>query len=130
MAARDDHGGGIEYRGTGYYAGLSAALVIAAALLAFAVQNTGAVTVEFLWLDVTAPLFAWVIGASLLAVIADELVGLIWRDRERDRLSRAAAGVRDESTTATEPGATDVGAAAPAAADLAEQTHRYTESRR
>jgi uncharacterized integral membrane protein len=130
MTAKDHNRGEIEYRGTGFYAGVVAALVIVSALLVFAVQNTGAVTVEFLWLDVTAPLFAWVIGASLLAVIADELVGLIWRDRERDRLSRVAATARDESTTAAEPGATDVEAAAPAAADLAEQTHRYTESRR
>jgi uncharacterized integral membrane protein len=129
MTAKDRNGRDIEYRGTGFYVGGVVSLVIAAALLIFAVQNTGAVAVEFLWLDVTAPLFAWVIGAALLAVIADEFVGLIWRDRERDRLSMAA-GVRDESTTATEPGATDVGAAAPAAADLAEQTHRYTESRR
>lgn len=86
MATSD--GDGIEYRGTGFYASVLVSIAIAVALLAFAVQNTDPVSVEWFGFEFTAPLFAWVVGAALLAVIIDELVGLIWRARVRGRLTR------------------------------------------
>lgn len=81
----------VEYRGTGFYASVIAAIVITAALLALAGQNTADVTVEWLWFEMTAPLFVWIIGAALLAVAVDEIVGVVWRARARTRLSRVAA---------------------------------------
>ena len=81
----------VEYRGTGFYVGVIAAIVITAGLLVLAVQNTASVTVEWLWFEISAPLFAWIIGAALLAVAVDEIVGVVWRARARTRLSRIAA---------------------------------------
>lgn len=128
---------GIEYRGTGFYASVITSLVLAAGLLAFAVQNTGTVTVEWLWFDLTAPLFAWVIGAALVAVVLDELVGLVWRARERGRLTRLEShrrlaedaenvdGGLEETTQA------EIEAETPSStSDLAQQTHQYDEARR
>ncbi|HSM01972.1 MAG TPA: LapA family protein [Acidimicrobiia bacterium] len=128
---------GVEYRGTGFYASVVAVLVIGVGLLAFAIQNTGSVTVEWLWFDVTAPLFAWVIGAALLAVIIDELIGLIWRARERSRLNRleqhrrladeAAAGdARESSSTQAETEAESPSQTS----DLTQQAHDYDASGR
>lgn len=128
---------GVEYRGTGYYASVITALVLAAGLLVFAVQNTGTVTVEWLWLDLTAPLFAWVIGAALVAIVLDELVGLVWRAGERGRLNRLErhrrlsedavdGGGGLENTTQAETEAETPSSTS----DLAQETHRYDEGRR
>lgn len=128
---------GVQYRGTGFYASVIGSILLAAGLLAFAVQNTGKVTVEWLWWELTAPLFAWVIGAALLAVVLDELVGLVWRARERNRLTRRersrrladdAKGAEGglEGTTQAE-----IEAEKPSStSDLAQQTHQYDDSRR
>jgi uncharacterized integral membrane protein len=126
MANERDRGHRV-YRGTGFYASVVAALAISAALLIFAVQNTGSVTIEWLGFDMTAPLFAWGIGAALLAVAVDELVGLIWRARERGRLNRQSRAEESEEEMATNLESTPD---APSAADLTQETHRYDESRR
>lgn len=80
----------IEYRGTGFYVGLVVVLLLAVVLLILAVQNTQDVTVSFLGFEFTVPLFAVAIGAVLLAVILDELVGLVWRKQRRIRLEERA----------------------------------------
>lgn len=137
MTADDREQPGIKYRGTGFYASVFVVLVIAVALLAFAIQNTGSVTVEWLWFDVTAPLFAWVIVAALLAVIIDELVGLIWRARERSRLTRleqhrrladeaVVGNARESSSTQAETEAESPSQTT----DLTQQAHDYDASRR
>lgn len=133
--ANDRGGNNIEYRGTGFYASVIGAIVLAAGLLAFAVQNTGSVTVEWLSFELTAPLFAWVIGAALLAVVVDELVGLVWRGRERNRLTRLERHRRlaDDAPAAggLETTQAEIEAETPSStSDLAQQTHQYDESRR
>lgn len=80
----------VEYRGTGFYVGLVAILVFALALLVLAVQNTQEVEVDFFGFVFTVPLFAVAIGAALLAVILDELIGLVWRKQRRIRLEERA----------------------------------------
>lgn len=128
---------GVQYRGTGFYASVIGSLLLAAGLLAFAVQNTGKVTVEWLWWELTAPLFAWVIGAALLAIILDELVGLVWRARERSRLtSRARSRRLADDAKGAEGGLegttqAEIQAEKPSStSDLAQQTHQYDDSRR
>ena len=135
--ANEPDGEGVEYRGTGYYASVITVLILAAGLLALAVQNTEKVTVEWLWLDLTAPLFAWVIGAALLAVVLDELVCLVWRARERGRLNRLERHRRlSEDAVDGEGGLEDTTQAETEAetpsstSDLAQETHRYDEGRR
>jgi uncharacterized integral membrane protein len=110
----------VEYRGTGFYVGLIAILLFALALLVLAVQNTQEVDVDFFGLVFTVPLFAVGIGAAILAVVLDELIGLMWRRQRRIRLEERAelnrlraAGARpseerlpaerDMEPTATEP---------------------------
>lgn len=80
----------VEYRGTGFYVGLVAILLFALALLVLAVQNTQEVDVDFLGLAFTVPLFAVAIGAAILAVVLDELIGLVWRRQRRTRLEERA----------------------------------------
>jgi len=91
----------VEYRGTGFYVSVIAAIVITAGLLVLAGQNTADVTVEWLWFEMTAPLFVWIIGAALVAVAIDELVGVVWRARERARLAAVAERPTDQPPTAT-----------------------------
>lgn len=80
----------VQYRGTGFYLGLIAMLVFALALLVLAVQNTQEVDVDFLGFVLTVPLFAVAIGAAILAVVLDELIGLVWRRQRRIRLEERA----------------------------------------
>ena len=80
----------VEYRGTGFYLGLVAILVFALALLVLAVQNTQEVDVAFFGFVFTVPLFAVAIGAVILAVVLDELIGLVWRRQKRIRLEERA----------------------------------------
>ena len=113
-----------RYRGTGLYAGAITAIVVAAGLLVLAAQNTASVTVEWLWFEVTAPMFVWIIGAALLAIAIDELVGLAWRARVRARLSRVAASPSrdDDPEPEVQPDT--------AGTDLAQVAHDYDASRR
>lgn len=80
----------VEYRGTGFYVGLAVILVFAVLLLILAVQNTQMVTVSFFGLELSIPLFGVAIGAGILAVVFDELVGLVWRRQRRARLQEKA----------------------------------------
>lgn len=80
----------VEYRGTGFYVGVVAILLFALALLVLAVQNTQEVDIDFFGLEFTVPLFAVAIGAAILAIILDELIGLVWRRRRRIRLEERA----------------------------------------
>lgn len=80
----------VEYRGTGFYLGLVAILLFALALLVLAAQNTQEVDVAFFGLVFTVPLFAVAIGAAILVVVLDELIGLVWRRRKRIRLEERA----------------------------------------
>lgn len=93
----------VEYRGTGFYVGLVAILLFALALLVVAVQNTQEVDVDFFGLQFTVPLFAVAIGAALLAVVLDELIGLVWRRRRRTRLEERAELDRLRAVGAAKP---------------------------
>jgi uncharacterized integral membrane protein len=90
----------IEFRGTGFYVGLGAILLFAVILLILAVQNTQNVTIDFLGWNFTIPLFGVAIGAALIAIVIDELVGLVWRRRRRSLLAERA---ELESLRAAEP---------------------------
>lgn len=80
----------VEYRGTGFYVGLVAIILVALILFILAVQNTQEVQVDFLGFEFSVPVFGIAIGAALLAVILDELIGLVWRRRTRTRLEERA----------------------------------------
>ena len=95
----------VEYRGTGFYLGLVAIILFALALLVLAVQNTQEVDVDFFGFAFTVPLFAVAIGAALLAVILDELIGLVWRRQRRTRLEERAELDRLRSGGPAEVGA-------------------------
>ena len=81
-----EEGPQVVYRGSGFYVGLVLILVIAALILVFAIQNTAEVALEFLGLDFTVPAFAIALGAALVAIVLDELIGLVWRRQRRVRL--------------------------------------------
>jgi uncharacterized integral membrane protein len=101
----DGREGEVEYRGTGFKVSLVLIFITAALVLILAVQNTAPVTLEFLAWEVELPLFALLLGAGLLGVLLDELIGLVWRRQRRKRmeeraeLDRLRAG-RDTTTDA------------------------------
>lgn len=97
----------VQYRGTGFYLGLVVILVFALALLVLAVQNTQEVDVDFFGFVLTVPLFAVAIGAAILAVVLDELIGLVWRRQRRIRLEERAE--LDRFRTAEVPPAEEPG---------------------
>jgi uncharacterized integral membrane protein len=116
----------VVYRGTGFYVGLVAILLFALVLLVLAVQNTQEVDVDFFGFAFTVPLFAVAIGAAILAVVLDELIGLVWRRQRRIRLEERAelTRLRDAEARPAEEGAqideepkpTDAGLKRPAEA--------------
>lgn len=86
MTDRDDEPR-VEYRGTGFYVGLILAGILALLLVIMSVQNTDSVEFEFLGWDLELPLFALILIAVLIAVVVDELIGVVWRRRRRKLLS-------------------------------------------
>lgn len=90
MGQEDGRDVRVEYRGTGFYVSLAVIFLAAVTFLILAVQNTGEVTVEILAFEFDLPLFAIILGAGLVAVILDELVGLVWRRQARTRLAERA----------------------------------------
>jgi uncharacterized integral membrane protein len=91
----------VEYRGTGFYVSLAVTALIVIALLILALQNTEAVTFEFLKWDIELPLFGLIIITAFLAIALDEVFGLVWRRRRRRQLSerQELARLREVSGT-------------------------------
>lgn len=75
-----------EYRGTGIMWGAIALVLIAAAFVIVALQNSHTVEFEFLWLDVSTPLILIIAITIAATLVVDEVVGLLWRRRRRTRL--------------------------------------------
>lgn len=105
----------VEYRGTGFYVSLAIIFLAAVTLLILAVQNTGEVTIQFLGLEFALPLFAIILGTALIALVLDELIGVVWRRQRRTRLEeraelqrlRAEHNDREASTTVPSESAED-----------------------
>jgi uncharacterized integral membrane protein len=69
--------------GTGLFWGLILGLLLAAALVIFIFQNTQTVEVEWLGFTFTAPLIGLLLATALIAVIVDQIAGLLFRRRRR-----------------------------------------------
>lgn len=69
--------------GTGVYAGFVGLLAVVAGIVVLAAQNTESVTVRWLGLEWNAPLIAVLLATMLIAVVLDEVIGVIWRSRRR-----------------------------------------------
>jgi uncharacterized integral membrane protein len=112
MRTRRRQTSGVAFRGSGLFWGFVLALPLAAALIVFVAQNTSDVTVHWTVWKVTTPLAVVVLVSIFIAVVLAELVGVIWRLRRRQLLSRQAGAER----VADVPGAPPVeDVAAPAA---------------
>ncbi len=66
-------------QGRGIPPTLIGAVVLAAAVLAFVFQNTDKVKVNWLFFDVTAPLWVVLLVTSVAAIAAGELAGMAIR---------------------------------------------------
>jgi uncharacterized integral membrane protein len=75
------------YRGSGLVWSLVGGLVAAAVILIFIAQNTHRVALEFLWFDLTTPLAVLVLAVALLAVVSDEVTGVMYRSQRRQLLT-------------------------------------------
>ena len=84
MSDREDRT--VEYRGSGFYVSVVVIVILGVILLVFALQNTADVTVKLFAIEVDLPLFGVAIGAGLVTLIIDQLVGLAWRHQRRRRL--------------------------------------------
>ena len=76
------------YTGTGIATGVVLGLVLAAAAIVFIAQNNESVELEWFWFDFQASFAVVVLAAILLGVVADEVLGLVWRRTKRRRLAR------------------------------------------
>ncbi len=74
-------------RGPGFAFAFLGAVLFAVALIALVWQNQAPVPLEWLWVETEVPLFVIVLATALIAILLDELVGLVWRARRRRRLS-------------------------------------------
>ncbi|HUP17011.1 MAG TPA: LapA family protein [Acidimicrobiia bacterium] len=80
--------------GTGLFWGLIFGVILALAAIVLAAQNTDTVTISFLAWDFSTPLIVLILGALLIGIVLDELLGLVYRKRrrrtlrERDELKR------------------------------------------
>lgn len=72
--------------GTGLFWGLIVGVVLAAAVVILAAQNTGTSTISFLAWDLSTPLIVLILGSLLTGIILDELFGLVYRKRRRRTL--------------------------------------------
>jgi uncharacterized integral membrane protein len=72
---------------TGFSWGFAIFLLIGLGFVVFAVQNMTDVPVKFLGWDFTIALPLLLVVIALISVIADEVVGVIWRRRQRRRLA-------------------------------------------
>lgn len=77
---------------------LAVFLLIGLGFVAFAVQNAKNVDVKFLMFDFTVSLPLLLVVTALIAVIADEIVGLIRRRRRRQRMAEREELKRYRST--------------------------------
>lgn len=75
------------YSGTGLYWGFLAVLIVMAALVILAAQNTVAVPFSFLVWDLEYPLVAILLATIAGTVFLDEAVGFVWRHRRRKVLA-------------------------------------------
>lgn len=69
--------------GTGLFWTLILGLLLAAALVILIFQNSQDVEVRWLGFDFTAPLIGLLLGTALVAVIIDQIAGLVLRRRRR-----------------------------------------------
>lgn len=78
------------YRGTGIRWSYLFGSILTVAVIILAAQNTESVDFEFLTWDITAPLAAVILATAFVAVVIDELIGVIWRFRRRRQLREKA----------------------------------------
>lgn len=88
---------GDEYSGVGITAGVVALVVVAALVVAVVAQNTEDVRFELLWWDAVGPLAVVILVTVFVTLVADELVGLVWRRRRRQVLRLRRQGARGMS---------------------------------
>jgi uncharacterized integral membrane protein len=74
--------------GRGLWWTFGAGLVLAGAVIVAIVQNGDAVRLHYLAWHVNVSLIVVVLTTALIAVVLDEVGGLIWRRRRRSRLGR------------------------------------------
>ncbi len=72
--------------GTGLFWGLIVGVVLAAAVVILAAQNTDTSTISFLAWELSTPLIVLILGSLLTGIILDELFGLVYRKRRRRTL--------------------------------------------
>ena len=69
--------------GTGWFWGLILGLLLAAAFVIFVFQNTQTVEVQWLGFTFTAPLIGLLLATALIAIIIDQVAGVLYRRRRR-----------------------------------------------
>lgn len=73
--------------GTGLMPAVITSLVVAVAVVVFVAQNGHSVAVEWLWMDFDTSPAVLVLGAVLLGILVDEVVGLLVRRARRRRIN-------------------------------------------
>ena len=114
------------YSGTGLYWGFLAVLIVMAALVILAAQNTVAVPFSFLVWDLEYPLVAILLATIAGTVFLDEAVGFVWRHRRRKVLAERHE-LKELRAKTEELKATAALAAAETGADIPRSDHGAPE---
>ncbi len=91
------------YKGTGMRWSFLLGILLVVLMLIVMFQNFQTVTFDFLSWSVEAPLAVIILGASLIAVIVAELIGVIWRYQRR-RQRRAMDELKELKQSSKESG--------------------------
>jgi uncharacterized integral membrane protein len=79
-----------EYKGSGFRWSYLFGIVLTLVVMILVFQNFQATDFSFLTWTISAPLAVIIIGTALIAVIVDEIVGVIWRARRRKLMRQKA----------------------------------------
>lgn len=78
------------YKGSGFRWSYLFGIVLTLIVMILVFQNFQSTEFSFLTWKVTSPLAVIIIGTALIAVIIDEIVGIVWRARRRKNLRQKA----------------------------------------
>ncbi len=90
-------------RGPGFAIGLVVSVLIGLSLVLLVWQNQTPVPLQFLGFEAEVPLFVIVLVTAIVAILLDEVVGLVWRRRRARRLRDKEELARLRNTVVNQP---------------------------
>ncbi len=90
------------YKGSGFRWSFPFGILLSLIVIILVFQNFESTTFQFLTWSIEAPLAVIILGSVVIAVVIDEIVGVVWRARRR-RLLQAKAELKELKRQAAPP---------------------------